>query len=60
MAVVESRPLVGSSSRIRLGLMSSSCPMLARLRSPPEMPLRKKPPGKLLHAGQGCLVRHDV
>ena len=50
MAVVESSPLVGSSSRIRLGLINSSCPILARLRSPPEMPLRKKPPG-----GQGSV-----
>lgn len=24
--------------------MMSSCPTLARLRSPPEMPFRKKPP----------------
>ena len=29
------------------GLMSSSCPTDTRLRSPPEMPLWKKPPAGL-------------
>ena len=36
---------VGSSSRRMEGLISSSWPMEARLRSPPDIPLRKKPPG---------------
>lgn len=44
IAVVLSSPLVGSSSRMIAGLMSSSLPMDTRLRSPPLIPLRKKPP----------------
>mmetsp|Transcript_28218 Transcript_28218/g.61952 ORF Transcript_28218/g.61952 Transcript_28218/m.61952 type:complete len:204 (-) Transcript_28218:591-1202(-) len=37
-AVVESRPLVGSSRNSTEGLMSSSWPMDTRLRSPPDTP----------------------
>jgi hypothetical protein len=37
-------PEVGSSSSSTLGLISSSWPMLTRLRSPPLMPFLKKPP----------------
>ena len=37
-------PEVGSSSRIMEGLISSSCPTDTRLRSPPDIPLWKKPP----------------
>jgi hypothetical protein len=43
-AVVLSRPEVGSSRSMRLGLISSSCPMLTRFRSPPEMPRMNGPP----------------
>ena len=45
-----SPPEVGSSSSTIEGLISSSWPMDARLRSPPEMPLRKKPPARRLHS----------
>ena len=37
-------PDVGSSRRMTEGLISSSCPTDTRLRSPPEIPLWKKPP----------------
>ncbi len=38
-AVAESRPVVGSSRNIRLGLVRSSTPIEVLFRSPPEMPL---------------------
>lgn len=38
-AVDESSPVVGSSKKIKLGLVSSSTPMLALFLSPPETPL---------------------
>ena len=37
-AVNASRPLVGSSTKRRLGFVTSSAPMLVRFRSPPEIP----------------------
>jgi len=43
-AVELSKPLVGSSNRIKLGSVMSSYPMHVRLRSPPEMLLRANPP----------------
>ncbi len=55
IAVVESSPLVGSSSSRMEGLMMSSWPTEARLRSPPEMPFRKKPP-----AQNGCRMSGGV
>ena len=39
---------MGSSSRRTEGLMSSSWPMLTRLRSPPLMPFLKKPPAAII------------
>ena len=44
MAVVASRPDVGSSSSINEGLISSSCPTDTLFRSPPDIPLFPKPP----------------
>ena len=43
-AIKESRPLVGSSSKIILGSVISSTPMDVRLRSPPEIVFLRKPP----------------
>jgi hypothetical protein len=63
MAVVESSPLVGSSSSRMAGLISSSWPMHTRLRSPPaaqgsldggERSLEGKGRAPL----QGCMRRH--
>ena len=42
--LVQHSPEVGSSRRMTEGLISSSCPTDTRLRSPPEIPLWKKPP----------------
>lgn len=36
--------------------MSSSCPTLTRLRSPPDTPRRKKPPGR---DGQQQVQEHE-
>lgn len=44
IAVVESRPDVGSSRMITEGLISSSWPTETRLRSPPDTPRRVGPP----------------
>mmetsp|Transcript_7951 Transcript_7951/g.20033 ORF Transcript_7951/g.20033 Transcript_7951/m.20033 type:complete len:217 (+) Transcript_7951:1153-1803(+) len=49
-AVLESSPEVGSSSRSRDGLISSSLPMFRRLRSPPDTPRCIWPPTMLLAA----------
>lgn len=38
-AVEESKPVVGSSKKIKLGLVSNSTPILALFLSPPETPL---------------------
>lgn len=38
-AVDESSPVVGSSRKIKLGLVRSSTPILALFRSPPDTPL---------------------
>jgi hypothetical protein len=38
-AVAESKPVVGSSRKIRLGLVRSSTPIEALFLSPPETPL---------------------
>ena len=52
---------------MRDGLISSSCPMLARLRSPPDSPRMKKPPAQhklqsepftSCGRGQGIALRH--
>lgn len=40
-AVVESRPVVGSSRKIKLGLVMSSTPMEVLFLSPPDKPLMK-------------------
>lgn len=44
VAVNESRPVVGSSRKIKLGSVISSTPIDVRLRSPPETPLTNGPP----------------
>ena len=44
VAVNESKPVVGSSKKIRLGSVISSTPIEVRLRSPPETPLTRGPP----------------
>lgn len=38
-AVDESKPVVGSSKKIKLGLVSNSTPILALFLSPPDTPL---------------------
>lgn len=38
-AVEESSPVVGSSKKSKLGLLTNSIPMLTRFFSPPEIPL---------------------
>ena len=58
MAVVESKPEVGSSSMIMLGLMSSSWPTDTRLRSPPLTPRRPKPPEVHTHTHTHTHGRH--
>jgi len=42
--VVESKPLVGSSQRSKLGSVISSYPILVLFLSPPEIPLTRTPP----------------
>ena len=44
VAVKLSRPVVGSSRKMRFGLVISSTPIEVRLRSPPEIPLTRAPP----------------
>lgn len=44
VAVNESRPVVGSSRKIRLGSVISSTPIEVRFLSPPETPLTSGPP----------------
>jgi hypothetical protein len=44
LAINESKPDVGSSSKIILGLVISSTPIAVRLRSPPDMVFFKNPP----------------
>jgi hypothetical protein len=44
LAINESRPDVGSSSSIMLGLVISSTPIAVLLRSPPEIVFFKNPP----------------
>lgn len=43
-AVKESRPVVGSSRKIKLGSVINSTPIDVRFLSPPETPLNKGPP----------------
>lgn len=44
VAVNESRPVVGSSKKIKLGSVISSTPIDVLFLSPPETPLTKGPP----------------
>jgi len=44
VAVKESRPVVGSSRKIRFGSVISSTPIDVRFLSPPETPLINGPP----------------
>lgn len=44
VAVNESRPVVGSSRKIRLGSVISSTPIEVRFLSPPETPFTSGPP----------------
>lgn len=44
VAVNESRPVVGSSKKIRVGSVMSSTPIEVLFLSPPETPLTKGPP----------------
>lgn len=44
VAVNESRPVVGSSKKIRLGSVISSTPIEVLFLSPPETPLTRGPP----------------
>ena len=44
VAVNESRPVVGSSKKIRVGFVISSTPTEVRFRSPPEIPFTRGPP----------------
>lgn len=44
VAVNESRPVVGSSRKIKLGSVINSTPIEVRLRSPPDTPLTRGPP----------------
>ena len=44
VAVYESRPVVGSSKKIRLGFVISSTPIEVLFLSPPETPLTSGPP----------------
>jgi len=42
--VYESRPVVGSSRKIKLGLVISSTPIEVLFLSPPDTPLTRGPP----------------
>ena len=44
VAVKESRPVVGSSKKIRLGSVINSTPIEVLFLSPPETPLIRGPP----------------
>jgi hypothetical protein len=44
VAVKESKPVVGSSKKMRLGSVISSTPILVLFLSPPETPLIRGPP----------------
>ena len=44
VAVNESRPVVGSSKKIKLGSVINSTPMEVLFLSPPETPLTNGPP----------------
>lgn len=44
VAVNESRPVVGSSRKIKLGSVISSTPIEVRFRSPPDTPFTRGPP----------------
>lgn len=44
VAVKESRPVVGSSKKIKVGSVISSTPMDVLFLSPPETPLTRGPP----------------
>jgi len=44
VAVNESRPVVGSSRKIKFGSVMSSTPIDVRFLSPPETPLTSGPP----------------
>ena len=44
VAVKESKPVVGSSKKIRVGSVINSTPMEVLFLSPPETPLTKGPP----------------
>lgn len=44
VAVNESRPVVGSSKKIKFGSVMSSTPIEVLFLSPPETPLTKGPP----------------
>lgn len=44
VAVKESRPVVGSSRKIKFGSVISSTPIEVRFLSPPETPFTRGPP----------------
>jgi len=44
VAVKESKPVVGSSKKIRFGFVINSTPIEVLFLSPPEIPLRSAPP----------------